>query len=559
MKNWKQYLNNPNILLAILLLVWWVANLLQSAFMELHFDEAYYWVYSKHLAWGYFDHPPMTAFLIRLGSFFNDHELGVRLFMTVLQPVYLYLFWTLLRTPLSTRKDAILYFLICAAIPMLEAYGFIATPDAPLMFFTALFLVAYKYFLKEDSMLAALALGLSIAGLAYSKYHGALVVLFIMLPNILKLLRNPRFYVAILITIVALIPHFVWLYQNDFQTLRYHLMERNKVFKPNYVSEYLLNLVACYHPYIFLVSLYAMIKRKPKDVFEKGIYLMTVGFYIFFLISTFRGYVQPQWTLPTVFGIVYVVYKYAEDKMKFSKILRVVSLVSVLLFIPVRIFFMVANPENSRLFLFNNEANNKYIARVAEGKPVLFTTPYIGLSSYLFYARQPAATHLDIYRRSSQYMYWNYDDELKGKTVLVESSGPNVVKLNGKREFRYYIYEDYMPVRKVVIKSDIPQNMKSGERVNLKLQMTNPYNYDIPFGPASRTELRIVFRNQKKDFHDIILPVSEVKELKAGDSLSLETNFIVPEVVGEYSAVICIQRVPLPYVANSKEIKVVIQ
>jgi hypothetical protein len=116
-----------------------------------------------------------------------------------------------------------------------------------------------------------------------------------------------------------------------------------------------------------------------------------------------------------------------------------------------------------------------------------------------------------------------------------------------------------MPVRKVVIRSDIPQNIKSGEKINLKLQMTNPYNYDIPLGPASGTELRIVFKNQKKDFHDIILPISEVKELKAEGTLNLETNFIVPKTLGEYSAVICIQRVPLPYVANSKEIKVVIQ
>ena len=34
----------------------------------LSFDEAYYWLWSKHLACGYYDHPPMIAFVIRAGT-----------------------------------------------------------------------------------------------------------------------------------------------------------------------------------------------------------------------------------------------------------------------------------------------------------------------------------------------------------------------------------------------------------------------------------------------------------------------------------------------------------
>jgi len=31
-------------------------------------DEPYYWLWSHGLAWGYFDHPPMIAYFIRLGT-----------------------------------------------------------------------------------------------------------------------------------------------------------------------------------------------------------------------------------------------------------------------------------------------------------------------------------------------------------------------------------------------------------------------------------------------------------------------------------------------------------
>src|SRR5437763_13448803 len=51
-----------------------------AAFTPLTFDEAYYWTWSKHLAGGYYDHPPMVAVVIRLGTLMaGDTEFGVRL------------------------------------------------------------------------------------------------------------------------------------------------------------------------------------------------------------------------------------------------------------------------------------------------------------------------------------------------------------------------------------------------------------------------------------------------------------------------------------------------
>src|SRR4030095_4111261 len=64
--------------LAILGLV--ALRLIAAAFTPITFDEAYYWMWSKHLAGGYYDHPPMVAVVIRLGTLIaGDTELGVRL------------------------------------------------------------------------------------------------------------------------------------------------------------------------------------------------------------------------------------------------------------------------------------------------------------------------------------------------------------------------------------------------------------------------------------------------------------------------------------------------
>jgi 4-amino-4-deoxy-L-arabinose transferase-like glycosyltransferase len=55
-------------------------RLVAAAWTPLTFDEAYYWMWSKSLAIGYYDHPPGVAFVIRLGTIIaGDTELGVRL------------------------------------------------------------------------------------------------------------------------------------------------------------------------------------------------------------------------------------------------------------------------------------------------------------------------------------------------------------------------------------------------------------------------------------------------------------------------------------------------
>ena len=45
-----------------------VVRLIAAAWTPLTFDEAYYWTWSKHLAGGYYDHPPMVALVIRFGT-----------------------------------------------------------------------------------------------------------------------------------------------------------------------------------------------------------------------------------------------------------------------------------------------------------------------------------------------------------------------------------------------------------------------------------------------------------------------------------------------------------
>src|SRR5690606_35351211 len=58
-----------------------VLRLALAASLPLVADEAYYWEWSRHLAYGYFDHPPAIAWLLAFGTaLFGDTPLGVRFF-----------------------------------------------------------------------------------------------------------------------------------------------------------------------------------------------------------------------------------------------------------------------------------------------------------------------------------------------------------------------------------------------------------------------------------------------------------------------------------------------
>ncbi len=49
----------------LLIVITSIFRLIGATFLELGNDEVYYWTYSQHLQWNYFDHPPMVALWIR--------------------------------------------------------------------------------------------------------------------------------------------------------------------------------------------------------------------------------------------------------------------------------------------------------------------------------------------------------------------------------------------------------------------------------------------------------------------------------------------------------------
>src|SRR5476651_529170 len=199
------------------LLFWTILNIIQSYTLELHPDEAYYWIYARLLDWGYYDHPPMVAIFIRIGDAIMHNELGLRLMTILASSTSIYLLWLTLK---RYAVDARWFILVMSGILIFHIYGFTTTPDVPLFLFTTLFYFIYQKYIDDDKLKWALLLAVIIAWLLYSKYHGVLLIVFTVVSNI-KLLKRPSFYIIVVLAAVLYIPHILWQVNHNYPSLTY--------------------------------------------------------------------------------------------------------------------------------------------------------------------------------------------------------------------------------------------------------------------------------------------------------------------------------------------------
>lgn len=400
------------------LLFWLVLNLVQVAFMDLTSDEGYYWFYAQHLQWGYYDHPPMVALLIKAGSLLFPAELGVRFFNVLLSTASLYLFFRLLPVEWQSRKKT---FLVLLAAPLLHYLTFFVFPDGPLLFCSLLFLFFYRRFLQKPTWFTAFLLGISLALMAYAKYHGALVLVFTILAHP-KLLRSGLFYFSLLIAALLFLPHLWWQYQNDFPTLQYHLSGRTGNWTFRHVGEYISQqLVAIGPGLIFLPFII-----KAKNQFERTLKTIVIGTFLFFLFSSAKTFVHFHWTSIALFPLLYFAVNYynrSEKKTLFKVLLlpflAIFFLIRVLLLLPI-----IPNMQVGEDVYHGRKQWAKDIEEVAGNRYVFMPNNLREASLYSFYSGEKGVTLYNRPEKKSQYELWRYEDSLQGKEVIFVTDYP---------------------------------------------------------------------------------------------------------------------------------------
>ncbi|MEK7845741.1 MAG: glycosyltransferase family 39 protein, partial [Nitrospinota bacterium] len=197
-----------------------------SSNLTIHPDEADHWVWSRFLSWGYYEHPPMIAFVIRFFTIiFGDTWYAIEIcsqslsFLTIL-------FMFLLAKELFGWEVALFSVVALESMPMFFIGSTILTIDNIMIVFWIMTTYLFLKVLKEDKKGFLLLSGVTFGLGLMSKYTMILLPASIFLylvisPHHRVLLKRKEPYLSFLIGLIIFSPVIFWNAQNDWLSFKY--------------------------------------------------------------------------------------------------------------------------------------------------------------------------------------------------------------------------------------------------------------------------------------------------------------------------------------------------
>ena len=290
-----------------------------AAWLPLYPDETYYWDWSRHLANGYFDHPPAIAWLIALGtSLAHAFGAGPSPFSIRVFPVLVGsacgLFTTLIARRIGGGPAARTAAMVFALMPLAASGLILATPDAPLLAASSAALYYVVRALQqvrgsrastENWCIAGACLGLAFS----SKYTSillpvTLLVAMVLRPSLRARFREPGPYLACIVATLVFLPVLEWNQAHDWISFRFQIQHGLGAPKGSAIKRELdliggqLGLVS---PILFVLAATA-VWRALRDRVEDARFalaVMATGSWVFFAYSAIRRPVEANWPAPS--------------------------------------------------------------------------------------------------------------------------------------------------------------------------------------------------------------------------------------------------------------------
>jgi dolichol-phosphate mannosyltransferase len=201
--------------------------------MELVPDETYYWDWTRFLSTGYFDHPPMVAWLTWLCTLiFGDSYWAIKTVPLLSGLGISVVLYFLGRRFLANESSLILMIILANFTMVFAVGGLLLTPDIPLVFFwTVALLFAYKALFENDTV-SWLLLGGFIGFGMLSKYtfviFGLALVLF-MLSDVScrRFLLSWKPYTALAVSVITFSPNLIWNMNHQWKTVVFQFFSRS--------------------------------------------------------------------------------------------------------------------------------------------------------------------------------------------------------------------------------------------------------------------------------------------------------------------------------------------
>ena len=284
--------------------------------IELVPDEAYYWLWSKHLAASYRDKGPAVAWVIALGTkMFGNTVFGIRFFAVIFSTGTGALIFVLARR-LYDDRVALWCLLLASVIPMMAVGSILMTIDTLSVFFWALALVIFWRALHHDRMMDWFWLGLAIGAGSLAKFTngvqlGCIVFFLLWSKEHRRLLFSWKMFMLCAAFSLSITPILWWNMQTGWvHAIALHSRSGVKStfqIHPVELLKFLGAQFAVVSPLIMagmVVAVVALIWKRSTDLRIRFLLSHSLPLYGLFMFFGLNKSGQPNWTVPALIAAI---------------------------------------------------------------------------------------------------------------------------------------------------------------------------------------------------------------------------------------------------------------
>ena len=331
---------------AVLILVG--VRLVCAALVPLSFDESDYWIWSKHIAGGYLDHPPINPILIRIGTtLFGDTEFGVRVLGVLLALPASWAIWRSAEILFDDERigaTAALYFNLTL---VMAAGSIIATPDNAVVITTTFLLLTLCKLWQSGRGVWWLAVGVAFGIGMLSKYTTiffavSILLWLVLVPDLRRWLFTPWPWIAGLIALAVFSPTLIWNSEHGWASV--HYQSRRLVsdeWTLRYLGELIATQVGMATPPIFVLGWMGVVGllRGQGGALAARVLIgvMVLPLAIYFAWHSLHGRVEGNWPEPLFVPFV-VAAAAAVERIRWQGVWAPVETWSRRLAVPVGVF-----------------------------------------------------------------------------------------------------------------------------------------------------------------------------------------------------------------------------
>ncbi len=296
-----------DIMVYCLLSCIFILRMMYIGSMGLVADEAYYWDWSRELALGYFDHPPMVAWLIFISTkLFGNNPFGVK-FVAIACAFVSSLFTYRIAKKYVRRFFPLFCFIVLSNTVILFGIGsLLTTPDAALVACWSIGLFAAYAMIFEGARNSWLVLGIAMGLGMLSKYSFLLFILSFFIFLICSkehrpLLAKGRFWAAMAIAGLIFLPNILWNSQHQWVSLLFqfrHGVGAAPSLRFDFLGDYIGGQVGVLSIFPFILLIAAAInelRQRRRDARRLFLLLFFAIPFLAFALSSLQKRVEPNW------------------------------------------------------------------------------------------------------------------------------------------------------------------------------------------------------------------------------------------------------------------------